>query len=213
MLGRSVFTVAMSLVLFASTALAAPKKAPVAGEERERAKTEYVAGMKHYNLAEYAPALERFKEAYRAYPEPTFLYNIGQCYRQLGQNRDALKAYRAYLNNVSENREAVESIIATLEKAIRQEEERAAAAKEAEQQREKERAQAAASGGVKGEALQVETAPTPSPAKPLYRKGWFWGVVVGAVVVVGVGVGLGVGLTQGGASYPQINAANGTYRF
>ena len=30
--------------------------------------------------------------------------------------------------------------------------------------------------------------------KPLYKRGWFWGVVVSGVAVVGAGIGLGVGL-------------------
>jgi hypothetical protein len=47
--------------------------------------------------------------------------------------------------------------------------------------------------------VSVTATPAPTPHKPLYKKGWFWGVVVGSVVVAaGVGVGLGVGLTRGG---------------
>jgi outer membrane biosynthesis protein TonB len=63
-------------------------------------------------------------------------------------------------------------------------------------------------------AVEPAPAPTPEPvatpapvekpvekpvaeSKPIYKKGWFWGVIAGAVVVVGVGVGLGVGLSSG----------------
>jgi tetratricopeptide (TPR) repeat protein len=43
---------------------------------------------------------------------------------------------------------------------------------------------------------------TPPEKKPLVKRGWFWGVVVGAVVVVGVGVGLGVGLSSSSPRNP-----------
>jgi tetratricopeptide (TPR) repeat protein len=40
---------------------------------------------------------------------------------------------------------------------------------------------------------QVSTSPRPARReRPLYRRGWFWGVVGGAVVVVAAGVTLGV---------------------
>jgi tetratricopeptide (TPR) repeat protein len=38
----------------------------------------------------------------------------------------------------------------------------------------------------------VMTAPPPRSDKPLIKKGWFWGVVVGAAAVVATGVALGV---------------------
>ena len=40
----------------------------------------------------------------------------------------------------------------------------------------------------------------PRRERPIYKKGWFWGAVVGGVVVAGVAVGLGVGLTRGGGA-------------
>ena len=47
----------------------------------------------------------------------------------------------------------------------------------------------------------VASAPPPPPHRPLYKKGWFWGAVVGGVVVAaGLGLGLGLGLTHGGGA-------------
>ncbi len=40
-------------------------------------------------------------------------------------------------------------------------------------------------------------------SKPLWKKGWFWGIVGGAVVVVGVGIGLGVYYGQRGGQVIQ----------
>ncbi len=36
--------------------------------------------------------------------------------------------------------------------------------------------------------------------KPVYRKVWFWGVVLGSVAAIGLGVGLGLGLRQPSAT-------------
>ena len=41
---------------------------------------------------------------------------------------------------------------------------------------------------------QPDLVARPAEKTPITKKGWFWGVVVGAVVVVGVGVGVGVAI-------------------
>ena len=38
---------------------------------------------------------------------------------------------------------------------------------------------------------------------PVYRKGWFWGVLMGSVAAVGLGIGLGVGLSNRGSTVPS----------
>jgi tetratricopeptide (TPR) repeat protein len=63
------------------------------------AKARYVSAQSHYNLNEFAEALTDFKEAYRLYPDPAFLFNIAQCERQLGDFEEAIKFYRSYLRN------------------------------------------------------------------------------------------------------------------
>jgi len=63
------------------------------------AKARYLSGQSHYNLNEFAEALQDFKEAYRLRPDPAFLFNIAQCERQLGNLEEAIKFYRSYLRN------------------------------------------------------------------------------------------------------------------
>ena len=48
-------------------------------------------------------------------------------------------------------------------------------------------------------AMTASTSPPVEPTpngeqngKPVYKKGWFWGVVLGSVAVVGLGLGLGL---------------------
>ena len=88
--------------------------------DRNKAREAYQSARQHYNLGEFAEALKDFKEAYRNYEDPSFLFNIGQCERQLGHKQEAVRAYRAYLRNAGEvpNRDEVTKIVAMLDKAI-----------------------------------------------------------------------------------------------
>jgi hypothetical protein len=78
--------------------LAAAVGRPVlAGDAKQEAKARFMAGQSHYNLNEYPEALNKFKEAYRIFPDPVFLYNLGQCERQLGHFEEAIRFYRSFL--------------------------------------------------------------------------------------------------------------------
>ena len=80
------------------------------------AKARYLSGQSHYNLNEFAEALQDFKEAYRLRPDPAFLFNIAQCERQLGNLEEAIKFYRSYLRNKPEtdNKREIEKKIEEL---------------------------------------------------------------------------------------------------
>src|SRR5262245_49679209 len=85
--------------------------------DRARAQEAYRSGTQHYDLAEYKEALESFKEAYRNLEDPTFLFNIAQCHRQLGDKPQAIRFYRTYLIKVPDapKREQIREMVATLE--------------------------------------------------------------------------------------------------
>ena len=85
-------------LLFASFVLVATIRSAAAAEPGD-AKARYISGQSHYNLNEFAEALQDFKEAYRLHPDPAFLFNIAQCERQLGDFDEAIKFYRSYLRN------------------------------------------------------------------------------------------------------------------
>jgi len=53
--------------------------------------------MRLYEVGEYEQALDEFKAAHVAKPDPAFLYNVAQCLRQLRQPDRALVMYRRYL--------------------------------------------------------------------------------------------------------------------
>ena len=164
------------------------------------AKEHFRNGTKAFDLGHYAEAVKEYEAAYTAKDEPSLLFNIGQAYRLGGDNPNAVRSYKSYLRRVpnAPNRAAVETRIEELQKTIEQ------------QQRAKEGPpEGTMVPPVVHEAppptvtLSQTAPPPPAPEKPpIYKRGWFWGVMAG-VVVVGVGVGLGVGL--GTARAPSFN--------
>jgi tetratricopeptide (TPR) repeat protein len=53
--------------------------------------------IRHYNVGEYAEAIDAYKAAYKLVPEPTLLWNIAQAYRLAGDCAKALTSYRSYV--------------------------------------------------------------------------------------------------------------------
>jgi hypothetical protein len=154
--------------------------------------------MKHYNLAEFEAALADFKEAYRLRPDPVFLFNIAQCHRRLDNPADAATFYRAYLREAqaAPNRAEAERLAGEMERAA---EAKAKARADAERETEARRVAEQAAREPVREAVpapQVDATlvtPQPPPRRPLVKKAWFWGAVVGGAAAVGLAVGLGVG--------------------
>jgi tetratricopeptide (TPR) repeat protein len=91
-----------------------------ADDPKQEAKARYTTGQSHYNLNEFQEALQDFKEAYRLFPDPVFLFNVAQCERQLGNQDEAIKFYRSYLRNKPKapNRQEVERRIDEMQAAI-----------------------------------------------------------------------------------------------
>lgn len=175
-------------------------------EDRDKAREAFQRGNQHYALGEYEAALEEFKAAYRNFEDPTFLFNIGQCERQLERRADAIRSYRMYLVNAPDasNREVVRGLIERLEHELADE-------------------RAAKPPATTPAPLSVSPAsPAPSAAlpaqesprvneihrsKPLYKRWWFW-TVIGGVAAAGAATGLAIALTR--PSTPTVNATFGT---
>jgi tetratricopeptide (TPR) repeat protein len=155
---------------------------PLPSDVRSKVKELFETGTTHYNLSEYTPALEDFKEAYRLVRDPVFLFNIAQCHRQLGQFAEASRLYRAYRreNPDASNREEVDRLIAQMDAAVAK--------------HQSETAPKVQENDSRGAVL---TASIPVAPRPVYRKGWFWGVVGGAAAVAaGVTVGVVLGTSK-----------------
>ena len=87
-----VAAVASGATAFADDPLAKPKDATA----RER----LVQGNKHYHVHELEQAIEDYKAGALAEDAPVFHYNLGQCYRQLGNYQEAIWHYERFLARV-----------------------------------------------------------------------------------------------------------------
>ncbi len=132
------------------------------------AKRHFDRGQKLFTLGKFDQALDEYQKAFDASPLPDFLYNIGQCHRNLGDYEQAIFSFKRFLQLDPEapNREKVELIIDELEGKL----ERDGAKKRREEQ-------------------QPPPPPPPPPGdKPIYKKWWFWGGLAVVGVVSGVGI-------------------------
>lgn len=133
------------------------------------AKRHFDRGEKLFALGKFDEALDEYQKAFDAKPIPDFLFNIGQCYRNLGDYQQAIFSFKKYLKLEPDapDKEKVEKLIDDLEE---------------KQER----------GDGQRFVQKKEEPPPPPPAheegSPFYKKWWFWT----GVAVVGVGGGVGV---------------------
>lgn len=98
----------------------APCAAARAAGDAEEAKRSFERAETAYRLGKYVEAIDAYEAAYRALPEPAFLFNIAQSHRQqylvdkeLTHLQRALALYRTYLREAKDppNRETVAKLI------------------------------------------------------------------------------------------------------
>lgn len=132
------------------------------------AKLHFERGEKLYALTRFSEAIDEYQKAFDAKPLPDFLFNIGQCYRNLGDYDSAIFSYRKYLTAAPDapNRAQVEQLIEEL-------------------QAKKDQSDTRRLG------LQPRPGPAPAPHveadRPIYKTWWFW---TGVTVVVGAAGGI-----------------------
>ena len=196
---KALGAVTLTLVL-----LLAVGPARAADPNAEKARAHFQQGDTYFKLDKYANALHEFEQAYLAKQDPSFLYNIAQCHRLMGNRVEAIRFYKRYITDApaAANRPVAEKHIRELEAALGAEELTGAHVAPA----------ASAPGPAPSATMppptptsaptQVAlaapppppppseaplTAPSPSPADehPIYTKWWFW-TAVGGVVVAGL---------------------------
>jgi tetratricopeptide (TPR) repeat protein len=106
----------LGLILLICLGEAQARAAPTP-QESAQARDAFKSAQVHYDLKEYAAALEDFKNSYRLVQDPVMLFNIAQCHYFLGQNEEALGFYRNFLRRLPDapNRGAVERKIQDIE--------------------------------------------------------------------------------------------------
>src|SRR5262245_8481114 len=145
------------LLLMVSLAIAVPARTARADDPATRsARRHFERGEKLFALGKFDEALEEYQTAFDAKPLPGFLYNIGQCYRNLGDYDQAIFSFKKYLKLEPEapNKEAVERLIEELEEKQAQ-----------------------------GDSQKYIRKKKEGP-RPIYKKWWFW-TGVGVVAVGG----------------------------
>ncbi len=194
-------------------------EASTSPEERLKAAQEaYQEGSQAYALGHFAEAVVAFERSYSLSQRPELLYNIGQSYAEwYAQSDDTshLRKARTLFHNYvkflqGEGREQAE--IDEAEAAVAEVEALLAEASAA---------QAPVVGPVEEPEPEPEPEPVTEPAsgqgsatadepekRPLVRRGWFWGVLIGGAIVIAGGVTAGVLLSR----EPGINPELGTIR-
>ena len=193
------FVVAVALVVCAPTARAAG-----GADALQEAKDHYDRGMAHYELGEFAAAVEEFKAAYARSQAPGLLFNLAQASRLNKDYEQALHFYRTYLRVRPDaaNRDDVEKRIAELEPIIemrrRAEMEKLAAPVVEPKPTVEER----------GATTQVAHPPPPGGKKERIA-----GIVVGVagVGLLAAGVGLGVAALDAQNKLSSLATQNGSW--
>jgi tetratricopeptide (TPR) repeat protein len=172
------------------------------------AKRRYEEGTKAFNLGEFQRAVDEYRQAYNARPEPVFLYNIAQAYRLANNLPQALFFYKSYLHSdpSSPNRIEVEDRIRKLEQQVREQQvvttqpPNTPVSPDARPRPSSDTAPSEPSARAPLPATSpssnalTASAPAKAERKPLYKKWWLWTVV--GVAAAGAGVGLGLGLSS-----------------
>ncbi len=140
---------------------------PARAEDRATrlAQKHFEEAQKLFSLGRFEQALDEYQDAYDAKPLGDFLYNIAQCYRNLGDYDQAIFSFKKYLKEKpdAEDRTQVEKFIDELEDRK-----------------------------ARGEGQKLIQRPPPPPPRttdtPVYKTWWFWT----GVAVVGVAGGVGI---------------------
>ena len=88
----------MTTSSFVLLAILAQNTAPAATPEAKSVAQNLLSeGTRLFNQGEFAPALEKFTQAYAAYASPKLLYNIAQTNQALGRLAEAMESFERYL--------------------------------------------------------------------------------------------------------------------
>ena len=196
---------ALGAVTLTVVLLLAGRSARAADAKAEQARAHFQQGDTYFKLDKYANALQEFEQAYLAKQDASFLYNIAQCHRLMGNRVEAVRFYKRYITDApnAANRPVAEKHIRDLESALGAEELTGPHVAPAPAPG----GPAPASPGVmppsptpaqpalalaappppppSSDAALGAPPPSPSDEQPIYTKWWFW-TAVGGVVVAGL---------------------------
>lgn len=173
----------VAVLVFLSLSVSSPAGATpeveITPEAQSRARMHFQQGKAAFELGNFQEALGQYKTAYRIAPLPGFLFNIGQCHRNLGDLDKAVFAFRLYLRKRPEapNREAVLQLIKELERRI------------GERDRQQKKVPVYLP---ESRPITERPQPPPPPPTPVYKRWWLWTLVGLAAGGAAVGIYFGV---------------------
>ena len=196
-------------VVVLATLLMAVGAARAAEPRAEKAREHFQQGDTYFKLEKYANALQEFEQAYLAKQDPSFLYNIAQCHRLMGNRVEAIRFYKRYVSDApaAANRGSPRSTSATSKRRWTRKSSPAhmspgagapASPVCADRRRlgpaqprlRPSRSTPGAPPPTARCSATATAAPTPPQTddRPIYTKWWFW-TAVGGVVVGGIARG------------------------
>ncbi len=109
-------------LLLAGAGTAFGQAPPESDTPAARAQAADESARAHYDAHDYAAAIADYRRAYEAMPDPLFLFDIAQAYRQLRECNNASTYYRNYLREAptADNRAKVERFIADMDDCAQQ---------------------------------------------------------------------------------------------
>jgi len=149
-----------------------------AGSSDPAARAAFEAGRLAYDHGRFADALSQFELAFELSHHPKLLFNVARAAESDGRSERALTAYTAYLQALpdADNRDFVEARMQRLRAAEGGSETQAAPT--VPSPRETAALDQAGHGRAASAATPRDNGAT---ARPLYKRAWFWTVVVVAV--------------------------------
>ena len=156
-------------------------------------------GQIQYNLGRFEKALEHFSKAYETMPHGAFLFNIGQCHRQLNDHKKAIFFFEGYLRALptAPNRQEVEDLITEHSAKLSIEKARSKKAK-TKTKKPKKKKRATPPKTKKATSAPVTAPPKEPVASPEggeaiaspTTESWVLWTIIGCVGVIGTGIGL-----------------------
>jgi tetratricopeptide (TPR) repeat protein len=166
--------------------------ADAAPDVRAQAKQHYEAGERAFRLGDFDRAIKEWRDSYELAAIPLLLYNLGQAYRQKGDNKQALFFYQQFVATgpTGESRQIAEKRIEELKQAA------------AVQQK-------AQTAPPQGPEPPIRSAPLPPPRDTVDHRSRLkivgWSLTAGGLAVTAVGMGLGI---QGVRDYDDAQHAS-----
>jgi tetratricopeptide (TPR) repeat protein len=191
----------------------------VAADAREEAKALSKRAGTAFKLAQFPEALDLYSRAYERFPAPEFLFNLGQCHKNLGHHERALFFFQGYLRDKPDapNRAAVETLMAESARELA-----AARAKESAEEAEHRRLEEAEVERLAAEARAAEqrrlamvpvTLPPPPPpmhGRPRLTTAGAATAGVGGVLL-GMGIYFGARASSDQSQLSQLSTSGGTW--